>query len=325
MKRILLIYGGPSGEHEVSLKSADMVNQNLDAAKYDVRKVLIHKDETWQFLPDDKKLRLGEAISHISAEHFDATAFITVHGSFGEDGRLQAILDSIHVPYTCSDTTASAIAMDKSVSNLIYSATGLPIAPFITLNKNKPEIDNIETLKFPVIVKPVRSGSSLGLSKVENKSDMDCALEEGFKYDDNVMVQEFIIGREITCGVLDDENGESFALPPTEIIPAEGKLFDYEAKYVPGASQEITPPNLSADKVKAVQDLAVRAHKALGCSGISRSDFILDGDLWYILETNTIPGMTETSLIPQAAKAAGIGPSELLDMLINSALRNHGK
>ena len=308
----------------MSLKSADMISRNLDVSKYDVYKVLIHKDETWQFLPDDKKLDLGQAISHISAEHFDAAAFIAVHGLFGKDGRLQALLEGIHLPYTGSSSSVSAIAMDKSASNLVYASAGLMVPPFVTLNV-ADKLYKIETLKFPVIVKPLRGGSSIGLSKVENKDGIKSALDEGFKHDENVIIQEFVKGREITCGVLEDQNGMPFALPPTEIIPAEGKLFDYEAKYVPGASQEITPPNLSADKIKEVQDLAVRAHRVLGCSGISRSDFILKDDSWYILETNTIPGMTETSLIPQEAKAAGISPSELLDIVIASALRNHGK
>jgi len=324
MRKILLIYGGPSGEHEVSLKSADMISRNLDVSKYDVYKVLIHKDETWQFLPDDKKLDLGQAISHISAEHFDAAAFIAVHGLFGEDGRLQALLEGIHLPYTGSSSSVSAIAMDKSASNLVYASAGLMVSSFVTLNITD-KLYKIETLKFPVIVKPLRGGSSIGLSKVENKDGIKSALDEGFKHDENVIIQEFVKGREITCGVLEDQNGMPFALPPTEIISAEGGLFDYKAKYVSGASKEITPPGLAADKIKEVQDLAVRAHRVLGCSGISRSDFILKDDSWYILETNTIPGMTETSLIPQEAKAAGISPSELLDIVIASALRNHGK
>ena len=324
MRKILLIYGGPSGEHEVSLKSADIISRNLDVSKYDVYKVLIHKDETWQFLPDDKKLDLGQAISHISAEHFDAAAFIAVHGLFGEDGRLQALLEGIHLPYTGSSSSVSAIAMDKSASNLVYASAGLMVSSFVTLNITD-KLYKIETLKFPVIVKPLRGGSSIGLSKVENKDGIKSALDEGFKHDENVIIQEFVKGREITCGVLEDQNGMPFALPPTEIISAEGGLFDYKAKYVSGASKEITPPGLAADKIKEVQDLAVRAHRVLGCSGISRSDFILKDDSWYILETNTIPGMTETSLIPQEAKAAGISPSELLDIVIASALRNHGK
>jgi len=308
----------------VSLKSADMISRNLDVSKYDVYKVLIHKDETWQFLPDDKKLDLGQAISHISAEHFDAAAFIAVHGLFGEDGRLQALLEGIHLPYTGSSSSVSAIAMDKSASNLVYASAGLMVSSFVTLNITD-KLYKIETLKFPVIVKPLRGGSSIGLSKVENKDGIKSALDEGFKHDENVIIQEFVKGREITCGVLEDQNGMPFALPPTEIISAEGGLFDYKAKYVSGASKEITPPGLAADKIKEVQDLAVRAHRVLGCSGISRSDFILKDDSWYILETNTIPGMTETSLIPQEAKAAGISPSELLDIVIASALRNHGK
>jgi D-alanine-D-alanine ligase len=180
---------------------------------------------------------------------------------------------------------------------------------------------NIIKFKIPAVIKPNNGGSSVGVSIVKSKKEFQSEVKKALQVNDSVMVQQFIEGREFTCGILENNEGIPFALPPTEIIPKASKFFDYKAKYKIGGSLEVTPANLSKAMTKKIQSLALNAHVALGCRGISRSDFILKGSTFYILETNTIPGMTETSLLPQAAKAAGISFSEMLDLIISSGLQ----
>jgi len=314
MKKIALIFGGPSGEHEVSVNSAENIAGNLDLSKYEVHKIFVSKDKKFQFLPDDKKLVLPETIPKIYSLEFNV-AIIAIHGEFGEDGQLQAILDSIDLPYVGSDMTASAAAMDKNISNILFEKADLNVPSYIVFSNKE-----ISDLRYPIVIKPVRGGSSVGTVILKDQAGLSKALEEGFRYDDRLMAQEYVFGRELTCGVLENEKGESFALPPTEIIPQKEPFFNYSAKYTPGGSREITPPDLPDQQIEELQGLALKAHNILGCKGISRSDFILSGNKWYILETNTIPGMTKTSLIPQEANAAGINMSKLTDILIQSAL-----
>ena len=312
----MVIGGGLSSEHEVSLKTSRMIVKNLDAAKYDARLVILRKDGKWKF-GKKKPVDLGAAITKISRTKYDF-AFIALHGIFGEDGRIQALFEWLGFPYSGAGVMASALAMDKQMANVMYAAIGLRVPPYVVIEEKKPRLNGI---LLPVVVKPVDGGSSVGVSIVKTKTEMPAALKNAFKESRRVMVQKYIKGKEITCGVLEDEAGNSFALPPTEIVPQAAVFFDYRAKYATGGSLEITPARIPAMQIKKIQKLAVQAHRALGCRGMSRSDFILSGGKFYILETNTIPGMTESSLLPKAAAAAGISFPALLDMIIEAGFR----
>ena len=309
--KIAVLCGGPSSEHDVSLSSGRMVLNNLNKNKYNPALVAIGKDGKWQF-NGEKGIDLGGALQKLKAYEF---VFIAMHGVFGEDGRIQALLEWIGIPYSGSSVLSSGMAMDKEISNECYKMVNLAVPKYSVLRNFKTSV------KVPVVVKPVDGGSSVGVSIVKSKADLKKAMKKGFRESNRVMVQKFIRGRELTCGVLENKAGKPFALPPTEIIPKTSSFFDYKAKYKAGGSTEITPARLSGVLAKEIQRMALEAHTVLGCGGMSRSDFILKGSKFYILETNTIPGMTQTSLLPQAAKAAGIDFPSLLDLIINAGLR----
>ncbi len=315
--RTLVLSGGPSSEHEVSLWSAEMVLKNLDRKKYEVHFVVMGKDGKWKF-NTGRTFDVGDAITYIKHSRFDF-AFIAMHGFFGEDGRMQALLEWMEISHSGSGVKSSAMAMDKHVSNLLYATHGLRVPNYIVLDTgaNKKR----STFPLPFVVKPICGGSTVGVSIVKKSEDLKSALAKAFEEDGRVMIQEHIQGREFTCGVLENKNGRSFALPPTEIIPKTSNLFDYRAKYTNGGSAEITPPRLPKPQINELQKLALRAHEILGCRGMSRSDFILRKSKFYILETNTIPGMTATSLLPQAARVAGISFTEMLDLIIAAGMR----
>jgi D-alanine-D-alanine ligase len=263
-----------------------------------------------------KRIDITSALRKMKGFSF---VFIAMHGAFGEDGRIQALLEWIGVPYSGSGFLSSAMAMDKEISNEFYKKIELRVPHFVVLEKNlKNKTLNI---KIPVVVKPANGGSSVGISIVKVRSDLPRALTRAFKEGRRIMIQEYIEGREFTCGVLEDKQGKAFALPPTEIIPKASDFFDYKAKYKIGGSLEITPARLSKALTKNIQAMALKAHNSLGCNGMSRSDFILKGSKFYILETNTIPGMTQTSLLPQAAKVADIDFPTMLDLIIAAGLR----
>ncbi len=314
--KVLIVGGGLSSEHEVSLRTSRMIVKNLDAVKYNAHIVVIGKDGKWKF-GKEKPVGIGEAITKISRARFDF-AFIALHGIFGEDGRIQALFEWLGLPYGGAGVLSSALAMDKEMTNVVYAAIGLCVPPYGVMRKGDAGPSGIS---LPVVVKPVDGGSSVGVSIVRAKKEMSTALKKAFKECSRVMVQKYIKGTEITCGIVEDKEGNPFALPPTEIVPQTAMFFDYHAKYATGGSLEITPARIPDAQIKEIQKLAARAHGALGCRGMSRSDFILNGGKFYILETNTIPGMTEASLLPKAAAAAGIPFPKLLDMIIGAGFR----
>lgn len=314
-KKIAVLTGGPSPEHDVSLKSGQNVMANLDPDKYEVREIRVGKTGEWPVSPEDvKKL-------------FDL-AFIAMHGPYGEDGTVQGMLGAVNMPYTGSGAMVSALGMNKWLSLRLFQDAGLLIPSTIHFSKNVwlAEREGVSKkiksyLGKPWVVKPNASGSSLGVKIVKEEKDLRQALEFAFKDFKEIIVQEFIPGREFTCGVIDSSMpGSAFVLPPTEIVPVGGAFFDYKAKYEPAAAMEITPAHLPDSFIQAVKRTALKAHKVLGCRGFSRSDFILNpkGRL-YILEINTIPGLTENSLIPKAAKAINMPMSQLLEIIIEGA------
>lgn len=315
---LLVLCGGPSSEYEVSLKTARMVLRNLDRKKYNPSIAVIKKNGEWKFSSRKQAIPLTAALSYLQ-KRCDFV-FIAMHGAFGEDGRIQALLEWIGVPYAGSGVLSSAMAMDKQVSNELFEPAGLCVPKYTVFHKGT-KWNTTGNLRFPVVIKPVTGGSSVGIAIIKRRGDLPHTLRLALQKENGVMIQEYVKGREMTCGVLEDQDGEPFALPPTEIIPKHSSFFDYRAKYKIGGSNEITPPQLPQKKIKELQSLAVRAHKILNCNGMSRSDFILAGSHFYILEINTIPGMTETSLLPQAALAAHISFPQLLDLIINAGLR----
>lgn len=303
--RLALIAGGTSGEREVSLNGAKGVEQALDKDKYDV-------------------VRYDPAVdlSRIAADASDIdVAFILLHGIHGEDGTMQGFLELLGIPYQGAGVLGSALAMDKNLAKTMYKLHDLPVANWLmALREDIVDPSRLlDTLKLPLVIKPVRQGSSIGMSIVKEERQLGPALELAFKHDSEVMVEEFISGREITVGVIGNDEVE--ALPLVEIIPDEKyDFFDYEAKYKPGATKEVCPADVSDEIKKTAMKYGVVAHKALQLKGYSRTDMIVNENDIYILETNTIPGMTPTSLLPQAAAEFGLTFSALLDRLIELAL-----
>ena len=304
--RLALLAGGKSGEREVSLAGARGVLAALDKEKYEVR----------QYDPAVDLARLAQDAAELDV------AFILLHGPLGEDGSVQGFLDLLGLPYQGSGVLGSAMAMNKNMAKILYRQAGLRVAEWRMASPqdmNDPA-SLAAGLRFPVVVKPVAQGSSLGMSIVRDREGLAAGLRQAFGYDKEVMVEEFIRGREITGGVLGNDSLQ--ALPLVEIIPnKEYAFFDYEAKYKAGASREICPADFSAEITGKAQDYAVRAHRALRLRGYSRTDMIVSeqGEV-FVIETNTIPGMTPTSLLPQAALAAGFSFPQLLDLLIGLAL-----
>ena len=303
--RLALIAGGKSSEREVSLKSGAQVYQALDRDRYDIRR--------YDPLTDLERLVR-------EAGELDA-ALIIMHGRGGEDGSLQGLLNLLEIPYQGSGVLASALAMNKELSKTIYQQAGLKVPRALTFNRGEaPSSREIEAaLGLPVVIKPVHEGSSIGISMAGTMEALQTGLAAAFALDHRVMVEEFIQGIEVTGGVLGNANLQ--ALPLVEIIPASTyAFFDYEAKYQPGATQEICPARVDPELTRRAQEYALTAHQALGCRGYSRTDLMIREQDIFVLETNTIPGMTATSLFPQGAKAAGIDFPALLDTLINLAL-----
>ncbi|MCI5168320.1 MAG: D-alanine--D-alanine ligase [Candidatus Electrothrix sp. GM3_4] len=303
--RLALIAGGTSGEREVSLKGAAEVEQALNKDKYEVVR----------YDPATDLARLAA-----DAEQLDA-AFILLHGIHGEDGTVQGMLELLGIPYQGAGVLGSALAMDKNLAKTLYRLHGLPIATWEMASKEHitDPAPLLAKLTLPVVVKPIRQGSSLGMSVVRKSELLSPALATAFEHDNQVMVEEFIQGREITVGVLG--NDELIPLPLVEIIPdAKYDFFDYEAKYQPGATREVCPAEVDDSIRDKAQQYGLKAHRALQLRGYSRTDMIIRDDEVFLLETNTIPGMTPTSLLPQAASEAGLDFSALLDRLIALAL-----
>lgn len=302
---IALLYGGVSSEREVSLMSAEQVFEALDKNKYRVIRY-------------DTRTDLARLVH--DAPDIDA-ALIILHGPYGEDGTVQGLLDLLHIPYQGAGVLGSAIAMNKLASKQLYERAGIPSPAYMALTRNDAADPGecVRRLGLPLVVKPVSGGSSVGMSIVRSADMLPDALKSAFGQDDDILIEAYINGTELTGSVIGNETLE--ALPIIEIIPGQGhEFFDYEAKYTAGRTREICPARIDARLTEKAQLYATMAHRALFCRGYSRTDMMLkDGDI-YVLETNTIPGMTATSLLPQAARVAGIPFSRLLDRLIELSL-----
>ncbi|MBN1931498.1 MAG: D-alanine--D-alanine ligase [Desulfobacterales bacterium] len=305
---VALLSGGISSEREVSLKSGDQVYQFLDREKYTILR----------YDPKTDISRLVEDAGRIDV------ALIIMHGAYGEDGTIQGLLDLLDIPYQGSGVLGSSMAINKLISKQIYEKAGLPVPPYIAVGR-RDTIDSeecIARLGLPLVVKPVTGGSSIGLSVAKSKDSLKEAIDKSFTHDDTILIEAYIKGIELTGGVIGNETIET--LPIVEIIPDKKyAFFDYEAKYTAGASQEICPARIAEALADKARTYAKIAHTSLFCKGYSRTDMILRNQDIYVLETNTIPGMTRNSLLPLAAEAAGINFSQLLDRLIELSIEAH--
>lgn len=327
--KVMVLSGGPSPEHEVSLSTGRIVYDALRKnKKYLTEPMVISRDWKWK-LGEGRRTKTFSTSGAIGKLREADIIFLATHGAYGEDGTIQGLLDFLGVKYTGSGVLASALAMDKIRTIELFSWHGLKVLENIFFRredwkKESHEISRkvLRKIKLPCVVKPAEAGSSLGVSIVKKTSEIESAAAKALAVGRKIMIEKFIEGKEVTCGVLDEGGGKKpQALPPTEIIPRAAEFFDYEAKYQAGASEEITPARLPKRILGKIQQNALRAHEILGCRGLSRTDMIVSGRDVYVLETNTLPGMTATSLYPQEAKAAGISFSDLLDRLVKAGLR----
>jgi D-alanine-D-alanine ligase len=302
--------GGPSPEHEVSLRSGGCVLAALDPERYDPVPLEVPRHGAW-FPPRDLDV-----------------AFIAMHGPFGEDGTIQGVLEFAGIPYVGSGVLASALAMDKRRSRQLFNFNGIPAPAYLAFSRAEfPARESSLTaeirsmLGFPCVVKPNAQGSSIGVSLVHDAEGVGPALDLAFGYDDVILIEECLRGTELTCAILDDpDRGAPTPLPLVEIIPRR-EFFTYEAKYTAGAAEEICPARLPVTEVWRAQSAALRAYRVLGCAGFARVDlFVREADV-AVLEVNTIPGLTEGSLFPKAAQAAGITMRALVSRLVDGALR----
>ena len=315
--RVGVIRGGPSNEYEVSLKTGATVLNNLPKEKYVARDIFIDKKGNWfvHGLPTTPH----EALTHIDV------AFNALHGHFGEDGKIQHIFEVHGIPFTGSGSFASAIGMNKHMTKEVYKKEKLKtpqsrlIESLAEVSKQAHEI--FRAFPLPVVVKPLSGGSSVGVTIAKDFLGFEKAVRDAFEHSNSVMVEEFIKGKEATCGVIDNYREQEFyALPPVEIRPHNGNFFDYSAKYE-GKSDEIVPGNFTELEKKEIEKMAIQAHRALGLSHYSRSDFIIHPKRGiFILESNTLPGLTEESLLPKSLKAVGASISHFLDHIIELAI-----
>lgn len=301
-----VIAGGFSSEREVSLKSGQAVFNALKELGYKVVFIDAGKD-------------LCERLKSEKIE----VAFLVLHGGWGENGGIQGMLEVMGIPYTGSGVLASALAMDKEASKKIFLYHGIPIPPFKVVYLEyflNDSMHKLEPLNFPCVVKPAEEGSSVGVSIVKDREELKKALNEAFKYGERVILEEYIMGREIHIGVLGDR-----ALGGVEVRPKRG-FYDYEAKYTKGMTEYILPPEIDDALYERLKDLGLRAHKVLGCKGGTRVDIIVDREgNPYVLEVNTIPGMTETSLLPKIAALAGYDFKDLVREILELAVKGNEK
>ncbi|MGC4057887.1 MAG: D-alanine--D-alanine ligase [Chitinophagaceae bacterium] len=325
-KNIALLAGGYSGEFVISLKTAENIQKQLPADKYNVFKIIINK-EGWFHEHGTQKISVDKNDFSLTIAgtkiRFEA-AFIAMHGTPGEDGRIQGYLDMMDIPYTTCNTIVSALTFNKNNCNkVVKDAHIVGIANSVLLFKDQPYSIGmiLEHLRMPLFVKPNESGSSLGISKVNSVEDLLPAIEKAFKEDTQVLIEEFIEGRELTIGVY--HLGDQLqALPPTEIVLGKSAIFDFDAKYSEGDTREVTPARIEDDTLKELSSKACQLYRYLNCRGVVRMDFILQKgtNKLFFLEVNTMPGQTEASIVPQQLRCAGIELTDFYTALLEDAL-----
>jgi D-alanine-D-alanine ligase len=323
--KIAFVTGGYSGEAQISYQSAKTIEKNIDPDKFDSYKIDITTAGWFHQLPDGKKIEIDKndfsLLINDKKIHFDAV-LIGIHGTPGEDGKLQGYFDMLRIPYTSCNCAVSALTFNKRYTVAVASFAGINVAKSILLFKDSYQSPDelVKNLRFPVFVKPNNGGSSIGMSKVNSPSEeLGTAIEKAFKEDEQVLVEEFIKGREFTIGVFKSK-GQIIPLPITEII-TQKDFFDYEAKYL-GASEEITPAAIDNSISQQIRDEAIKIYQIFNCSGVVRIDFIYkeEENKPYMLEINTVPGQTEASLVPQQVKAMGWSLMDFYTALLQECL-----
>lgn len=344
--KVAVLFGGKSGEHTVSCISAASVLSAIRAEKYDILKIGITRDGEWflseasleeiqsgewENLPKKKAVLSPDTAHHgflvweedgIKTVPVDVI-FPVMHGDFCEDGCLQGLCELAGIPYVGCGVCASSVGMDKEMAKTVFAAVGIPVAKGITVEKKDRAVakEKVQDLfSYPVFIKPVNAGSSLGASKVTAEEELENALEEAFRYDSKVLIEEYIEAREIECAVLGNDAPEASVLG--EIVPS-ADFYDYDAKYVDGTSKLLIPAPLSEEETKQIREYAVRAFRALGGCGLSRVDFFKDKNTGRVVinEINTLPGFTDISMYPKLWQASGLSYSDLIDRLIALAVR----
>jgi D-alanine-D-alanine ligase len=339
--RVGVILGGMSSEKEISLESGRNIYFNLDPQKYEGVPIFLDSNGGFWVIPlqllvqnttVDITERLEREATRIPYEEMGSVAdfvYIGLHGKYGEDGCLQGLLELVRIPYSGSGVMASAIGMDKDMQRRLLSAAGLNVPKYLTVSEREWEEEAEETLSrveeylcYPCVVKPTREGCSTGLSVVHQAGGMGVALEEAFRWDTTALVEEALVGMEITCAVMG--NRELTALPPTETV-RKGDFLTVEEKFLPGEGENITPARLPQETIQKVQEVMVRAYRALGLKGYARMDgFVIDGEV-IVTESNTLPGMTPSTCIFHQAAEAGMSPMEFIDKIIELSLEAHAR
>ena len=329
MKHILILFGGTSSEHQVSIKSAKSVFENIDQDLFDISLCYIDPNNTWykfdgnfnelehtKWQDTHEEDSIFNIIKYLQS--FDLI-FPVLHGSGGEDGKLQGMLELFNIPFIGCGHLASALGMDKSISKIIFNESGIPTLPSITIDTNQYMIEDIiYHLDFPMIVKPINGGSSIGIHKVDTVKELQQAIDDASKYDRYLLIEPFIQAQELECAVL--ENGDTLTSTIGEITPTN-TFYDYEAKYISSAPQTEVPANIPDTVMKEIQMYAKKAFQAIHGRGLARVDFFYDPvkKRIYLNEINTIPGFTTISMYPKMFAYDGISYKQLLTTLIESA------
>ena len=312
--RVAVIYGGRSGEHEISLRSAESIMKAMDRSKYEIAEYFISKDGKWRPKPI-----LPEPGAHPDID----VVFPVLHGTFGEDGTVQGLLELADLPYVGAGVLGSSLSMDKEMMKRVCHERGLPVVEYVTLARGCMDTDDVVTrLPFPVFVKPANLGSSVGISKARDRAELEKALALAAGYDRKIIVERGIDGREFECSVLGNENPE--ASLPCEVFPSR-EFYDYEDKYLLDKAKFQFPADLPAEKTAELRRLAVACYQAVECEGMARVDFLLEGATGrlYINEINTIPGFTSISMYPKMWEHSGLAYPKLIDRLIDLARERH--
>ena len=344
--RVGIIYGGKSGEHEVSIASAAAIFKHLDPERYEAVPIRIEKSGQWKLgAAVPKALSAAEVIRQRQTEALQTVepsavvagtgidvVFPVLHGPYGEDGTVQGLLELLNVPYVGAGVLGSAVGMDKAVMKTLFAARGLPVGPYIVVLRHEWAKDArgvaarvVSELRYPVFVKPANLGSSVGISKAKTESELSTAMTLALDYDRKIVIEAAVPNaREIECSVLGNDEPE--ASVPGEIIPSR-EFYDYEAKYLDEGSRSVIPADLPAAKAAEIRRLAVEAFRAVDCAGMARVDFLMARDTGetFLNEVNTIPGFTTISMYPQMWEASGLSYPALLDRLITLALERHAE
>ena len=312
--RVAVLYGGRSGEHEVSVRSARAVMDALDPEKYEALEYFISKEGQWSPRP---------ILPEPGAQPDIDVVFPVLHGTFGEDGTVQGLLELADLPYVGAGVLASSVAMDKEMTKRVCIERSLPVVEYVTVTREQPGVSEAcRSFPFPMFVKPANLGSSVGISKVRNENELQAAVTLAARYDRKIIVERAIAGREFECSVLGNE--APLASLPCEILPSR-EFYDYEDKYELGQARTQVPADLPPEKTDELRRLAVECYRAVECEGMARVDFLLESSTGklYINEINTIPGFTSISMYPKMWEHSGIPFPSLIDQLIELALDRH--